>query len=99
MSRSDRPRVGLLGATSADTRQAHRQKDPRAIVSAMLQLAKAGASSTLGEGPLECGPGRIIAMAVVYVGSWHNRTNRAGLMMSVDWGRPEAVGGASNRGF
>ena len=27
------------------------------------------------------------------------RTSWTGLAMSVDWGRPEAVGGASNRGF
>jgi hypothetical protein len=28
-----------------------------------------------------------------------NRTNRAGLMMSVDWGRPEAAGPQSKRRF
>jgi hypothetical protein len=28
---------------------------------------------------------------------WHKRTGRAGLAMSVDWGRPEVAGGASNR--
>ena len=76
------------------TRDAEQQKYSEIV--ALVSVIVAGYPNEI-QRFINSNPGLSGANAVVCL--WHGTDQLGGLAMSVDWGRPEAVGGASNRGF